>query len=114
NVCAVPTPQVHDVLKELGLTAKVLSLDPHTLDEVLDSIAEVGRATGAEAAAEELREGLRRRVDVVKRRAMPLPTIRALCLEWGDPAYVAGHWIPQMVEIAGGSNALGTPGEASF
>jgi iron complex transport system substrate-binding protein len=56
---------------------------------------------------------MRRRIDAVKRRAMPLPTIRTLCLDWGDPPYVAGHWVPQMVELAGGSNALGGPGKPS-
>ncbi len=113
KVCAVPTPQVHGVLKELGLKSKVLSLDPHTLDEVLESIIAVGRATGAEDRAKDLCEGLRRRIEAVRRRAMPLPTIRTLCIEWGDPPYVAGHWVPQMVEIAGGSNALGAPGRPS-
>ena len=113
KVCAVPTPQVKQVLRELGLKPKVLSLDPHTLDEVVESIVEVGRAAGAEDRAAELADDMRRRIDAVKRRALPLPTIRTLCLDWGDPPYVAGHWIPQMVEIAGGSNALGGPGKPS-
>jgi iron complex transport system substrate-binding protein len=113
KVCAVPTPQVKQVLKELGLKPKVLSLDPHTLDDVVDSIAAVGRATGTAERAGDLTARLRARIDVVKRRAMPLPTIRALCLDWGDPPYVAGHWVPNMVEVAGGSNALSAPGKAS-
>jgi iron complex transport system substrate-binding protein len=113
KVCAVPTPQVRSVLKEIGLKSKVLSLDPHTLDEVLDSIEAVGRATGTQERAADLTTGLRRRIDAVKRRAMPLPTIRTLCLDWGDPPYVSGHWVPQMVEVAGGSNALGAPGQPS-
>jgi iron complex transport system substrate-binding protein len=114
SVCAVPTPQVKEVLASLGIQAEVVSLDPHTLDDVFGSIVAVGRATGTEARATELVEGLRARVEIVRRRAMPLPTFRALCLEWGDPPYVAGHWTPQMVEIAGGANALGKPGEPSF
>jgi iron complex transport system substrate-binding protein len=114
SVCAVPTPQVKEVLTSLGLKSEVVSLDPHTLEGVLDSIVTVGRATGTDARAAQIVEGLRARIDAVKRKAMPLPTIRTLCLEWGDPPYVAGHWTPQMVEIAGGSNALGKPGEPSF
>jgi iron complex transport system substrate-binding protein len=113
KVCAVPTPQVKQVLKELGLKPKVLSLDPHTLDEVVESIDAVGKATGTADRAAELTTRLRARIEAVKRRAMPLPTIRTLCLDWGDPPYVAGHWIPQMVEVAGGSNALGGPGKPS-
>jgi iron complex transport system substrate-binding protein len=114
KVCAVPTPQVHDIVKRLGLRSQVVSLDPHTLDAILESIETVGQATGTEALAKELTEGLRGRIEAVRRRALPLPTIRVLSLEWGDPPYVAGHWVPQMVEIAGGSNALGKPEQASF
>jgi iron complex transport system substrate-binding protein len=112
--CGVPAPQVQDALKRLGIDATVLSLDPRTIDDVLTSVVTVGRATETEATAKELIQGLRARIDAVKRRAMPLPTFRALCLGWGDPPYVAGQWAPQMVELAGGANALGTSGEPSI
>ena len=57
--------------------------------------------------------GLRRRIDAVRARANRLPTIRTLCLEWSDPPYAGGHWIPEMTEIAGGANLLNGPGEPS-
>ncbi len=114
SVCAVPAQQVQETLKELGIDAEVVSLDPHTLDDILESIVTVGAATGTEPRAKEIVEDLRTRVEAVKRRVLPLPTIRALCIEWGDPPYIAGHWVPQMVEIAGGANALGKAGEPSF
>jgi len=113
RVCAVPSGQVEDALKELGCSSKVISLDPHSLSGILDSIEEVGRATGTEAQATGLVEGLRRRIEAVRARAARLPTIRTLCLEWSDPPYAGGHWIPEMVEIAGGANLLNAPGEQS-
>jgi iron complex transport system substrate-binding protein len=112
--CAVPTAQVREALKGLGIQAEVVSLDPRTLDDVLESVLTVGVATGTEPRAKEIVDGLRARVEAVRRRVLPLPTIRALCIEWGDPPYVAGHWVPQMVEIAGGANAMGKAGEPSF
>ncbi len=113
RVCAVPTGQVEDALAKIGCTSEVVSLDPKNLDEILDSIVAVGRATGTEERAASLVASLRDRIERIRRRAMPLPTIRTLCLEWGDPPYVGGHWIPQMVEAAGGGNILSKPGEPS-
>jgi iron complex transport system substrate-binding protein len=73
----------------------------------------VGRATGTDDRAADLVGGLRERIEAVRRKALPLPTIRTFCLEWSDPPFVAGHWIPGMVEIAGGTNLLAKPGEPS-
>jgi iron complex transport system substrate-binding protein len=114
RVCAVPSGQVEDALRELGCTAEVVSLDPNTIEEIFEGILTVGRATGTEARARELVDGLRDRVDRVKRAAVRLPSIRALALEWGDPPYAGGHWIPGMVEMAGGTNLLSAPGERSI
>lgn len=106
RVCAVPSEQIQDALEELGCTAEVLSLDPHTIDQILDGITQVGRATGTEARASELVEDLRARIERVRRSAAGLPSIRTLCLEWSDPPFAAGHWIPGMVNIAGGTHLL--------
>jgi iron complex transport system substrate-binding protein len=114
RVCAVPSGQVEDALRELGCTAEVVSLDPNTIEEIFEGILTVGRATGTEARARELVDGLRDRVDRVKRAAVRLPSIRALALEWGDPPYAGGHWIPGMVEMSGGTNLLSAPGERSI
>jgi iron complex transport system substrate-binding protein len=113
RVCAVPSGQVEDALDELGCSAQVLSLDPFSIEEIVDDIVEVGRATGTEARAEELAERLRGRILAVRRAAAGLPRVRTFCLEWSDPPFVAGHWIPGMVEIAGGENLLNGPREPS-
>jgi iron complex transport system substrate-binding protein len=107
RVCAVPSGQVQRALEEVGLTdAKVLSLDPHTLDQVLEGIRAVGALLGREDRAEDLVEALRARVEAVRAKAVRLPSIRVLCQEWLDPPFAAGHWVPDMVEIVGGVNLL--------
>ena len=113
RVCAVPSGQVNEALDELGCRAEVVSLDPHSLDEVLDGIVDVGRATGTEVRAKELVDELRERADRVRRTATRLLTIRTFALEWSDPPFVAGHWIPGMVTSAGGENLLNEAGEPS-
>jgi iron complex transport system substrate-binding protein len=114
RVCAVPSGQVEDALAELGCSADVLSLDPHTIEDILESILAVGRATDRAADAEGMVAGLRARIHRVRGRAGALPSIRTLCLEWNDPPFVAGHWIPGMVELAGGDNLLNAPGQPSW
>jgi iron complex transport system substrate-binding protein len=113
RVCAVQSGQVQDALADLGSEAEVISLDPKGLEDILECILAVARATGTEARGKELVEGLRERIERVRRSAVRLPSIRTLCLEWGDPPFVGGHWIPEMVEIAGGSSLLNGPGESS-
>jgi iron complex transport system substrate-binding protein len=113
RVCAVPSGQVEDALDELGCRSEVLSLDPHSLDDVLECIERVGRATGKEEAASRLTAERRERIESVRSRAARLPSIRTLCLEWSDPPWVGGHWIPEMVGIAGGVNVLNEPGQPS-
>jgi iron complex transport system substrate-binding protein len=113
RVCAVPSGQVEDALAELGCRAEVISLDPNTLEDILEGIVAVGRATGTDGQAHELVSGLRDRIEKVGTTAARLPSIRTLALEWGDPPFAGGHWVPQMVEIAGGSNLLSAPKEPS-
>jgi len=106
RVCAVPSGQVEDALEELGSKAEALSLDPFTIDQILENIEQVGRATATEALATQLVDGLAARIDRVRQTAAGLPSIRTLCLEWSDPPFAAGHWIPGMVQIAGGIHLL--------
>jgi iron complex transport system substrate-binding protein len=113
RVCAVPSGQVGEALAELGCSSEVLSLDPHTIEDIMECILAVGRATRTQPEAEAIVAGLRARIERVRSRAAMLPSIRALCLEWSDPPFVAGHWIPGMVEIAGGVNLLNPPNEPS-
>ncbi len=113
-VCAVDVSVVDDALAHLGCTAEVLTIDPHTLDEVLASVAVLGKATGTEARADELVTSLRGRLDDVVRRVAGRPRPRTLVLEWTDPAFAPGHWVPEMAGLAGGESVLGTAGEKSF
>jgi iron complex transport system substrate-binding protein len=113
RVCAVPSGQVEDALADLGCTSRVLSLDPNTVEEILDCITIVGEATSTEEAAAELVSSLRARMEEVRTRALRLPSVQTLCLEWSDPPFAAGHWIPGMVEMAAGTSLLARPGEPS-
>jgi iron complex transport system substrate-binding protein len=112
-VCAVDVSVVDDALAHLGCTAEVLTIDPHTLDEVLGSILTLGRATGHLAEAEALVAEQRRRVGAAWRHTMGRSRARVMFLEWTDPPFAPGHWIPEMIEIAGGEPVLATPGEKS-
>jgi len=113
-VCAVDVSVVDDALKHLGCTAEVLTIDPHTLDEVLKSIATLGKATSREIPATALVAALRARLDEVVRRTTDRPAPRTLVLEWTDPPFAPGHWVPEMVSLAGGSSVMGSTGEKSF
>ena len=113
-VCAVDVSVVDDALAHLGCTAEVLTIDPHTLEEVLESVATLGKATSHEREAEALVASLRARLDEVVRRTGGGRTPRTLVLEWTDPPFAPGHWVPEMVTLAGGSCVLGTAGEKSF
>ncbi|HEX9123674.1 MAG TPA: cobalamin-binding protein [Actinomycetota bacterium] len=107
RVCAVPSGQVRQALEQIGATdAQVVSLDPHSLGQILESVQAVGQMLGAEARANELVASLQGRVETVRSKAMRLPSIRVFCLEWLEPPFAAGHWIPDMVEIVGGVNLL--------
>lgn len=114
-VCAIDVDTVSGALAHLGCTADVVTMDPHTLDDVLTSIVVLGRATGHRSAAEALVLDLRRRLDGVARATAARTTRpRVVVLEWTDPPYAPGHWIPEMVALAGGECVLGTAGERSM
>jgi iron complex transport system substrate-binding protein len=107
RVCAVPSGRVQQALDQIGASeARVLSLEPKSLEQILESIEAVGRLLGVEERATEVVRLLRDRIESVRRRAARLPSIQVFCLEWLDPPFVAGHWIPDMVEIVGGVNLL--------
>jgi iron complex transport system substrate-binding protein len=113
RVCALPSGQVEDALGYLGCQADVLSLDPHSLDEVLDSILAVGQRTGVPERATrlvgELRARLARTAAAVAGRRRP----KVAVIEWVDPPFTAGHWIPDLVSAAGGEPAAARPGAPS-
>jgi iron complex transport system substrate-binding protein len=114
DVCAVPYGEVKRSVDQLGRRAKLLSLSPTLLGDVLEDIRRVGEATGRSAQAEALVEHLQSRIDEVAEKAATSVTRPAtFCLEWADPIYAAGHWVPEMVELAGGADGLGIKGEPS-
>jgi iron complex transport system substrate-binding protein len=113
RVCALPSGQVEDALGYLGCQADVLSLDPHSLDEMLDSILAVGQRTGVPERATrlvgELRARLARTAAAVAGRRRPGVAV----IEWVDPPFTAGHWIPDLVSAAGGQPVAARPGAPS-
>jgi iron complex transport system substrate-binding protein len=102
----VPSGAVEEALGVIGCQAEVVSLDPEGLDEVIACIGQVGRATGTEARAATLMKDLRERVDAVRARVHGRARPRVFVLEWPDPPFNAGHWVPEMVEAAGGVPVL--------
>jgi iron complex transport system substrate-binding protein len=115
-VCAVDVSVVDDALAHLGCAAEVLTIDPHTLEEVLGSISTLGAATGHEEEARDLVASLRARLAAVREQVAARPAgrrPRVLLLEWTDPPYAPGHWVPEMVTAAGGVPTLGVAGEKS-
>jgi iron complex transport system substrate-binding protein len=113
RVCALPTGQVSDALDYLGCHADVLSLDPHSLDEVIESIVAVGRRTGVPGRAAHLAAGLRARLDLVAARVAGRPRPRVAVAEWVDPPFSAGHWVPDLITAAGGLPVAGQAGQPS-
>ena len=113
QVCAVPSGAVEEALDVIGCHAHVVSLDPGRLDEVIECIGTVGAATGTSASAAALMAALRARVDAVRRRVRGRPRPRVLVLEWQDPPFNAGHWVPDQVEAAGGEPVLALAGAQS-
>lgn len=113
EVCAVPSGDVTEALDKLGCDAQVISLDPSTLDEVISGIEVVGRAADRAQKADALVADLRDRVGRVRSLVAGASRPKTVALEWADPPFVGGHWIPEMVTIAGGDDVLGAPGKRS-
>jgi iron complex transport system substrate-binding protein len=98
-VCALPSGTVADALDAIGCRADVLSFDPHTVEDVLVAIAAIGERIGAPG---ELVGRLRARLEAVEAAVGGHPRPRVLVLEWVDPPFLAGHWVPELVRRAGG------------
>ena len=113
QVCAVPSGAVEEALDVIGCQAEVISLDPSRLDDVIDGIRAVGELTGTGDRAADLVAELHRRVDTVRAKVHGRSRPRALVLEWADPLFNAGHWVPDMVVAAGGEPVLASAGERS-
>lgn len=113
RVCAVPSGHVEEALDRIGRRARVLSLDPSGLDDVIGCIQQVADAAGVFDRGDALVSDLRDRLARVRQKAAGLRRIRTLMLEWSEPAFVGGHWVPEMVDAAGGTDVLGAAREKS-
>ena len=114
QVCAPSGNEVAQLLKVLPKQPEILWLTPRTLDEIFDNLRQLGEATGRIEQAAEL-------IDVGRERLAKLAAVtndlpgrpRVFCMEWLDPVYCSGHWMPEMVALAGGIDELGRPGADS-
>ena len=112
-VCAVSYEDVRAVAGRLPTKPEVVSLDPETLDDVLNDCVRLGAAVGQAEAGKQLRDSLTARLYSVYKAVDRAPRPRVLALEWMDPPYIGGHWVPEMIEAAGGEDVLGEAGAKS-
>jgi iron complex transport system substrate-binding protein len=115
RVCAASPGDLNQALAVLPRVPRVLSLNPTGLADVWNDIRKVGEVTGRAREAEEVVSELERRVAAVENAVSAVSLRpRVLCLEWLDPPFVAGHWVPEMVARAGGTDVMGRKGEPGF
>jgi iron complex transport system substrate-binding protein len=112
-VCAVSYDDVRTLADRMDPPPEVISLDPHTLGEVLGDVRTLAQATGAKDAGVDLVQDAAARIDRVRLAVRGTEPVTVAALEWLDPVYVAGHWTPQLIEYAGGIDLFGLPGEHS-
>ena len=110
EVCAVSYEDVVAVAARLESRPRVLQQDPSTLAEMLEDVLRLGEAAAIEPAAHELRGELEGRLATVRAAVAGAAAPRVIALEWLDPPYVGGHWVPEMISIAGGEDVAGPPG----
>ena len=114
EVCAVGSAQAGEALRRLPRQPQIVSLHPHTLDDVFDEVRMLGQLTGRQREAGTLVASCRRRLSRLAARLAPATSHpRVVCLEWLEPPMAAGHWVPEMVALAGGDEVLGRPGAPS-
>jgi iron complex transport system substrate-binding protein len=107
EVCAVPTPGVREVVRERGIGAEILSLDAHSLAEIMETVRAVARAVGEPERGVRRAAELEERIEAVRSAVAGLERPRVLAIEWLDPPFEPGHWVPEMIEAAGGTCLAG-------
>jgi iron complex transport system substrate-binding protein len=112
-VCAVSIDDVRAIAEDMDPAPEIISLDPHTLGEVLGDMRTLAQATDAKDRGVDLVQDAAARIDRVRLAVRDAPPVSVAALEWLDPVYVAGHWMPQLIEYAGGIDLFGLPGEPS-
>ncbi len=112
EVCAAYTDQVNKAVKILEKKPILHSIDPHNLQEIINSVIELGKILGKETRAKEIIDSLEKRIQNVK-KLQNNKRPRVLAIEWIEPFFTAGHWVPEMIQIAGGINMISKIGEHS-
>jgi iron complex transport system substrate-binding protein len=113
EVCAVSYTEVQQAARMLNVGVKVVSLEPRGIEDILEHVSLVAQLTDAEPAAEELLDELRHRLSHLREQTASLTRPEVFCCEWMDPIFAAGHWVPEQVDHAGGTELLGPRGEPS-
>jgi iron complex transport system substrate-binding protein len=114
HVCAITPDQLQDAIGSMPRQPTILTLNPSSVLDVIDDVVRIGDAAGRSADGHRLAAHLRDRLDAVHRRIEAIShRPRVVCIEWLSPLYVAGHWVPEMVQRAGGLDALAQPGSPS-
>jgi iron complex transport system substrate-binding protein len=114
HVCAVTPDQLHDAISSMPRRPNVLTLNPGTVHDVIDDVVRIGNAANRPAEGQRLAAHLRKRLDAVHTRVRDISyRPRVVCIEWLSPLYIAGHWVPEMVQFAGGQDVLSKPGSPS-
>ena len=114
EVCAIPVAQVRQAARILAGPCRIVSLEPTNLRQILDNILAVGEVTGRDERARVVTQLLQRRIDQVAESTSNVASRpRVFCMEWMDPAMAGGHWIPEMIRLAGGTDGIGNDGAPS-
>jgi iron complex transport system substrate-binding protein len=111
EVCATSPSDLREVLKLVTPKPRVLALHAHDFEGMFADLRELGELLGKDPRR--LEKALRRRIDAVVRKTKKLPKRRVFCMEWLDPVFASGHWVPEMVEMAGGHDPLASKGKES-
>jgi iron complex transport system substrate-binding protein len=107
QVCAPSGNEVSQVLKALPKAPQILWLTPQSLNEIFENVRDLGAATQKNSAAENLVSNCQERLRALAQRTANVPRLRVFCMEWLDPVYASGHWVPELVKIAGGVDEIG-------
>ncbi|MBI2125940.1 MAG: cobalamin-binding protein [Thaumarchaeota archaeon] len=102
KVCAVYFDEVKQTVEEMSSFARVVPLEANSTDDILSNIIHVGKLVGAEERAKKLVDGITKRIEQVRSATRRMPKVATCFIEWLDPIYLGGHWVPEMIEIAGG------------
>lgn len=112
DVCSPHKKEILDTIQFLDNKPHSLVLDPHTVDDIMQNILDIAKTVGKETDGSQIKVSLTKKIEKISttnKNNRP----KVICLEWFDPFYICGHWVPQMVEIAGGINGISMIGERS-